>query len=90
MLVACPDCGREVEIFTDEPKRRCRCGTIVRREALPRCADWCPAAPQCLGDRLDVEEWQQRLARARNDPHAREYVAGIQRLLARRRNGERP
>ena len=31
VVVPCPDCGRLVEFFTDEPKRRCRCGRVLLR-----------------------------------------------------------
>ena len=31
IVVPCPDCGRLVEFFTDEPKRRCRCGRVLLR-----------------------------------------------------------
>ena len=56
VLVPCPDCGRLVEFFTDEPKRTCRCGHTMLREALPKCADWCPAAAECLGEAVDIHD----------------------------------
>ncbi len=49
MLVPCPDCGKEVEIFGDEIKVRCRCGSYVFREALPACSQWCSEAERCFG-----------------------------------------
>lgn len=48
-IVPCPDCGREVEIFGDEIRVRCRCGSYVFREALPACAQWCDEAARCFG-----------------------------------------
>jgi len=46
----CPSCGKLVELFSDEQKRRCpHCGERVTREAVPTCATWCVAARQCLG-----------------------------------------
>ena len=78
VLVPCPDCGRLVEFFTDEPKRTCRCGHTMLREALPKCADWCPAAAECLGEAVDIRQLQDRLARVRNDPRAKACLADIQ------------
>jgi len=55
-LYKCPNCGAEVEIFSNEVKVRCyRCGVMVYREKLPSCIDWCASAPQCLGE----ERWRQ-------------------------------
>lgn len=45
---ACPDCGYVVEIFSDEPSRKCpKCGTKVLRTKQPGCAEWCSAAATC-------------------------------------------
>ena len=47
----CPDCGSEVEIWTDEFRRPCpRCGRIVFRDAGLGCLEWCAMAEQCLGE----------------------------------------
>ena len=54
VIVPCPGCGQLIEFFTDEAKRPCRCGRILLREALPQCADWCPAAAECLGQAIDL------------------------------------
>jgi hypothetical protein len=80
-VVPCPSCGREVELFSDEPSRRCRCGRLIVQETPPSCADWCPAAPECLGSSLDAEEVRRRGARLRDDPHAKQYVDRICRQL---------
>jgi len=82
VTVPCPSCGQPVELFTDEPKRRCRCGEVIRREALPRCADWCPAAAQCLGEAVDLQELAERTARIKNDPRAQECLENIRQRLA--------
>ncbi len=81
VLVPCPSCGRIVEFFTDEPKRTCRCGHVLLREALPRCADWCPAAAQCLGEAVDVRELERRLSQVKNDPRAKQCLESIQQRL---------
>ena len=49
-LMACPGCGRMIEIFGDEQKVHCRCGQWVFRETLPSCAQWCESAVQCFGN----------------------------------------
>ena len=55
-LHRCPNCGYEVEIFSDEIKVRCpRCGENVFREKTPSCIDWCASARQCLGE----ERWRR-------------------------------
>ncbi|MFH0941545.1 MAG: phosphohydrolase [Chloroflexota bacterium] len=55
-LYKCPNCGEEVEIFSDEIKMRCpRCLKPVYRERMPACIDWCASARQCLGE----ERWRQ-------------------------------
>jgi len=88
VVVPCPDCGRLVEFFTDEPKRRCRCGKLLLREALPKCAEWCPAAAQCMGEAVDVRELQKRVAEVKNDPRAKECFDSIRERLEQRGEGE--
>jgi len=56
-IIKCPDCGYSVEIFSDEAKVKCpRCKTLVCRERLPSCVDWCKFAKECI-----VEEKWRRL-----------------------------
>lgn len=49
--VRCPDCGRAVEFFKDEPALKCpACGRMVVNSRLDLgCAEWCKHAEQCLG-----------------------------------------
>jgi len=90
VLVPCPSCGRIVEFFTDEPKRQCRCGQVLLREALPRCAEWCPAAAQCLGEAVDVRELERRLAQVKNDPRAKRALEDIRQRLREKGDAEKP
>ena len=54
-LHKCPKCGAEVEIFSDELRARCqKCKTLVYKEKVPSCIDWCPSARECLGE----ERWK--------------------------------
>ena len=47
----CPQCGRQVEFFKDDPARRCNhCGhRFVNPEMDFGCAAYCQYAEQCLG-----------------------------------------
>ena len=55
-LYKCPNCGAEVEMFSDEVRVKCpECGKNVYQEKTPSCIDWCASARQCLGE----ERWKQ-------------------------------
>lgn len=55
-LHKCPNCGHEVEIFSDETRVRCpKCKTMVYKEQVPSCINWCAHAKECLGE----ERWKQ-------------------------------
>jgi len=55
-IYECPNCGYQVELFSDEIKVSCpNCGGAVYQEVMPSCIDWCPAAEECVGP----EKWQQ-------------------------------
>ncbi len=86
-VVVCASCGTEVELFSDEPKRRCHCGNIVRRETAPRCADWCPAAAQCLGQATGAKSFEQRRKEVRSNPVAKECLARIAALIEKKKSG---
>lgn len=48
---SCPNCGSEIEIFSDEYRRRCpKCQHVVEKDSVPSCANWCAAAKDCLGE----------------------------------------
>ncbi len=48
--VSCPQCGKEVEFWKDEPTRICRyCKKEIPNPNINLgCAKWCPNAEQCL------------------------------------------
>ena len=59
-LYKCSKCGAEVEIFSDEARIKCqKCGTMVFREKMPSCIEWCSSARQCLGE----ERWQRLMGK---------------------------
>ncbi|MDP6545364.1 MAG: hypothetical protein QGH60_15370 [Phycisphaerae bacterium] len=86
-IVKCASCGVDVELFSDEPKRRCHCGNIVRRDTTPRCADWCPAAAQCLGEAADARSFEKRRDEIRSNPVAKECLARIAALIEKKKSG---
>ncbi len=54
-LHKCPNCGNEVEIFSDETRIKCRkCGNDVYKDNVPSCVEWCVKARECLGE----ERWK--------------------------------
>jgi len=51
-ILACPDCGYKLEIFSDEIKVSCpKCKSLVYRQGLPSCVDWCKSARDCIGEK---------------------------------------
>jgi hypothetical protein len=52
-FIPCPVCHEEVEIWTDQAEAKCDgCGTMVSREMLQGCVDYCASAKECLGEQL--------------------------------------
>ncbi|MCL2607153.1 MAG: hypothetical protein FWD92_01155 [Methanomassiliicoccaceae archaeon] len=46
----CPDCGNEIELFSDDVKAICEnCGFIVYND-VQSCISWCPHAKECIGE----------------------------------------
>jgi len=62
----CPKCGRKVEFFKDEVRRRCGCGhEVVNPKMDLGCAAWCQYAEQCVG--VVPEEMKARQRPEEND-----------------------
>ncbi len=48
----CPECGAEVELFSNDVQVRCdRCGFTVYND-LESCLQWCKYAKECVGEEL--------------------------------------
>jgi len=47
--VKCPECGGEVEIWSDELGAECECGAHVSRD-VESCIKWCKHAKECIGE----------------------------------------
>jgi len=65
--IQCLKCGRTVEFFKDDVKRKCRCGQEIVNPRLDfGCAQWCEYGDQCLGViPPELEELRQELERGR-------------------------
>jgi hypothetical protein len=77
----CPRCGSMVEIWSDEERVECKCGGVVFKDRVPTCAEWCPAADECLGDVVDVKrikEEARKRAGMEGDP---EFVSKVRKLI---------
>ena len=56
-LYPCPNCGAEVEIWSDEFKRACpKCRKMVLRPGGMSCLEWCKQAKECVGE-ATYESW---------------------------------
>jgi len=52
ILKKCPNCGEEVELFSDEMQVTCdNCGFAVYNDR-ESCVQWCKYARECVGDEL--------------------------------------
>ena len=57
----CPKCGKMVEFFKDEVRRKCKCGhEIVNPKIDFGCAQWCQYAEKCVGAIPDEVKAKQR------------------------------
>lgn len=59
--VSCPQCGKKIEFFKDDARRRCKsCGARVSNPKIDfGCAEWCVYAEQCVG-KLPAELKEKR------------------------------
>ena len=65
-IVSCPQCGGEVEIWTDEIRAVCpSCGRTVLRDGGPSCLEWCEYARDCVGEKAYVTYRTNRAASLR-------------------------
>jgi len=55
----CPECGREIEIFSVDTHMQCECGFIAYNE-LQNCIKWCVHARECVGDEM-YEKFMEKL-----------------------------
>ena len=51
ILKTCPECEKEIEIFTSDPHGQCECGFIAYNDTQ-KCIAWCKHARECVGDEI--------------------------------------
>ncbi|MCL2111111.1 MAG: hypothetical protein FWH32_02435 [Clostridiales bacterium] len=47
----CPECGKEIELFSIDTHMACECGFIAYNETQ-NCIKWCAYARECVGDEI--------------------------------------
>jgi len=47
----CPECGKEIEIFSVDTHTQCVCGFIAYNQTQ-NCIAWCAYARECVGDEI--------------------------------------
>ena len=58
----CPNCGHEVEMFSDEQRVKCgKCGKYVSKAQVPSCISYCKSAKDCIGE----ERWKELVEKKR-------------------------
>ena len=58
----CPECGNEVEVFSNDVKVECdKCGFIVYND-VESCIQWCKYAKECVGEQLYKKLKRYRVA----------------------------
>jgi Zn ribbon nucleic-acid-binding protein len=68
--IDCPKCGKPMEFFKDDIRRRCRkCGHLFLNPKLDLgCSKWCQYAEQCIGT-MSKEEFKEVIVQAIKDYH---------------------
>ncbi len=84
----CHKCGAIVEIWSDEEKADCKCGTIIFKDKLPTCAVWCNHAEKCLGDVVDVKKIKEEAkAKAATEGNP-EFFDNVTEMIDKKRKKE--
>lgn len=75
-IVACPKCGKDAEIWSDEAIATCQsCGSDVMRESFQSCVDWCKEAEACLGEEKYKRYLKMKAALAKRDEKKKQQEA---------------
>ena len=85
----CPQCGREVEIFSNEMQTRCgKCGFTIYND-LGSCVQWCKYAEECVGEELYRKLKKKRIAFVCVENSCRSQIAeALAKKLSNRPNLE--
>lgn len=56
----CPQCGEEVEVFSNDTRVPCgNCGFVIFNDTLS-CIQWCKFAKECVGEEMYRKYYQKR------------------------------
>jgi ribosomal protein S27E len=62
----CPQCGEEVELFSNDISVKCStCGFVVYNE-IESCIQWCKHAKECVGDEMYRKLMERKNAEQKN------------------------
>ena len=62
IIKKCPECDREVEIFSNEMQTKCsKCGFTIYND-LESCVQWCQYAEECVGEEVYKKLKKKRIA----------------------------
>ncbi|MFZ5595520.1 MAG: low molecular weight phosphatase family protein [Bacillota bacterium] len=73
-LKKCPECGGEVEVFSNDVKVNCECGFTVYND-IESCVQWCKYARLCVGEQLYKKLKRTRIAFVGVENTARSIMA---------------
>ncbi|MDR2502516.1 MAG: hypothetical protein LBC78_04630 [Oscillospiraceae bacterium] len=59
----CPNCGREIELFSILPTATCECGFVAMSDTQS-CIKWCRYARDCVGAEI-YDKYMREQERAR-------------------------
>ncbi|MDP3565125.1 MAG: hypothetical protein Q8R70_11620 [Methanoregula sp.] len=57
----CPQCGEEVELFSNDISVKCGCGFVVYND-IASCVQWCKYAKECVGEEMYKRLMAQKAA----------------------------
>lgn len=70
-IKTCPECGGEIELFSNEISTPClHCGFVAYNDKQT-CLEWCQYARECVGDAL-YEQFLNRPKEEKNDETQKE------------------
>lgn len=55
----CPQCGEEVELFSNDISVKCSCGFVVYND-IESCIRWCKHAKECVGEQIYRKIMEQK------------------------------
>jgi len=58
----CPQCGEEVELFSNDISVKCsKCGFVIYND-IASCVQWCTHARECVGEEMYRKLTEKRVA----------------------------